>query len=268
MCIAGPVATFRDLVSAEFPTPRRTYREMIRDEQLRRVPQRAAAARSERAKAVAAEPGEQPGALGTADDHAARVLARHAVGSELPAAAAAKGGEQRRVFFGREAGRRDIGVEIILKEMVRRHLVLLAAFFVQPYPPALALGIVVVDVHVERGRDPGKAIDLRASEPKLSAPCLEPNRAAAAALRLWPRGRFAAFRNWPELIYLSTIRACLHSTCPLPPRASPRARPRSPPAADHSEYSGHCLARSPTGPSARAQPFAPGRLAKALRVQA
>jgi hypothetical protein len=62
------------------------------------------------------------------------------------------------------------------------------------------------------------------------------------------------------------LRAFPHSTCPLSPRTSPRARPRSPHAADHSEQSGDCLARSPAGPSARAEPFALGPLAKALQA--
>jgi hypothetical protein len=42
-----------------------------------------------RAEAVTAEPGEEPGLTGAADDHAARVLARHAIAGELLAAAAA-----------------------------------------------------------------------------------------------------------------------------------------------------------------------------------
>jgi hypothetical protein len=54
-----------------------------------------------------------------------------------------------------------VGVEIVLEQMVRRHLVLLAAFFVQPRPPALALRVIVLDVHVQRGRDPGEAVPNR-----------------------------------------------------------------------------------------------------------
>ncbi len=42
--------------------------------------------------------------------------------------------------------------------MVRRHLVALAAFLVQPHPPALALGVVVLDLHGDHGADPGEGV--------------------------------------------------------------------------------------------------------------
>jgi hypothetical protein len=38
----------------------------------------------------------------------------------------------------------DVFIEVMLEIMVRRHLVALAAFFVQAYPPALALRVVVL----------------------------------------------------------------------------------------------------------------------------
>ncbi len=53
---------------------------------------------------------------------------------------------------------------------MRRHLVLLAAFFVQAYPPALALRVVVVDVHVQRGRDPGEAVDQQRDQRAVAQP--------------------------------------------------------------------------------------------------
>jgi hypothetical protein len=64
----------------------------------------------------------------------ARVLARHALAGELLAAAAAQGGEQRRVLFASKACSRHIGVEILLEQVIRRHFVLLAAFLVQADP--------------------------------------------------------------------------------------------------------------------------------------
>jgi hypothetical protein len=41
---------------------------------------------------------------------------------------------------------------------VGRHLVLLAAFFVQAHPPAFSLRVVVFDGHVQRCRDAREAI--------------------------------------------------------------------------------------------------------------
>jgi hypothetical protein len=49
-----------------------------------------------------------------------------------------------------------IGVEIGFQGVVRRHFVPFAAFLVQADPPALALGIVVLDAHGDDGTDPGK----------------------------------------------------------------------------------------------------------------
>jgi hypothetical protein len=43
--------------------------------------------------------------------------------------------------------------------VVRRHFVLLAAFFVQPHPPAFALRIIVLDIHVQRRRDARERVD-------------------------------------------------------------------------------------------------------------
>jgi hypothetical protein len=43
--------------------------------------------------------------------------------------------------------------------MVDWHLVMLAAFLVQPQPPALALLIIVVNVHAHHGRDAREAVD-------------------------------------------------------------------------------------------------------------
>ena len=48
--------------------------------------------------------------------------------------------------------------------MVHRHLVVLAALLVQPEPPALALGEVVLDPHRKRRADPREAVDQDADE--------------------------------------------------------------------------------------------------------
>ena len=41
----------------------------------------------------------------------------------------------------------------MFEQMVRWHFVLLAAFLVQPHPQALALRIIILDVHMQRRRD-------------------------------------------------------------------------------------------------------------------
>jgi hypothetical protein len=92
------------------------------------------------------------------DDHAPRVLAAHAFLTELPAAAAAQSAEQGRRLVRADAGGGDVGVDIGFQQVVGRHLVLLAAFLVQPHPPAFALRVVVLDVYVQRSRDPGECI--------------------------------------------------------------------------------------------------------------
>ena len=50
----------------------------------------------------------------------------------------------------------DIGVEVGFQVVMRRHLMPLAAFLMQPDPPALALGVVVLDAHGDDGADAGK----------------------------------------------------------------------------------------------------------------
>src|SRR5271170_4848955 len=67
-------------------------------------------------------------------------------------------------------GGRDIGIKIVFEQMVRRHLVLLAAFLVKPHPPALALRVIVLDVHVQGGRDPGEAIYKESNQGAVAQP--------------------------------------------------------------------------------------------------
>ena len=69
------------------------------------------------------------------------------------------GAPQGRVFLGRDPGRGEIGVEIGLRLVVDRHGVVLAAFFLEPQPPALALLVVILDAHADDGRDAHKAVD-------------------------------------------------------------------------------------------------------------
>ena len=72
------------------------------------------------------------------------------------AGAAGGGAEEGALAVVADAGRLDIGVEIGFELVVRRHLMALAAFLVQPHPPALALGVVVLDAHGDDGADAGE----------------------------------------------------------------------------------------------------------------
>jgi hypothetical protein len=54
--------------------------------------------------------------------------------------------------------------------MMRRHLVALAAFLVQPDPPAFALGIEVFDTHVHHGTDAGEGEDHDADQRPIAQP--------------------------------------------------------------------------------------------------
>jgi Nucleotidyl transferase AbiEii toxin, Type IV TA system len=111
-----------------------------------------------RPKRVAAERGNDPGLARAPNDHAPRVLPAHSFVHELLAPAAAQGAEEGAGFVGSNAGGGDIGVDIGFEQMVGRHLVLLAAFFVQAHPPAFSLRVVVFDGHVQRCRDAREAI--------------------------------------------------------------------------------------------------------------
>ena len=69
-----------------------------------------------------------------------------------------------------DPGRLDVGVKVRLERVVHRHLVVLAALLVQPEPPALALGEVVLDPHPERRADPRKAVDQDADQRPIAQP--------------------------------------------------------------------------------------------------
>jgi hypothetical protein len=53
---------------------------------------------------------------------------------------------------------------------MRRHLVAFAAFLVEPHPPALARGIVIVDAHGDDGADAGEGISHDADEGAVAQP--------------------------------------------------------------------------------------------------
>ena len=69
-----------------------------------------------------------------------------------------------------DAGGIEIFVEELLELVVRRHVVALAAFLVQPQPPALAVGKIVLDLHPNDGADPRKAVDHDADQRAVAQP--------------------------------------------------------------------------------------------------
>jgi molybdate-binding protein len=69
-----------------------------------------------------------------------------------------------------DAGGGDIFVDEGLELVVRRHLMALAAFFVEPDPPALALGVVVLDAHGDDGADAGEGVGHDADERAVAQP--------------------------------------------------------------------------------------------------
>ncbi len=58
----------------------------------------------------------------------------------------------------------EVGVYVRLGVVVCRDFVALAAFFVQPKPPALPLGVVILDAHRDGGADAREAENHEADE--------------------------------------------------------------------------------------------------------
>ena len=58
-----------------------------------------------------------------------------------------------------ETGCVDIGVDKLLRFVMRRDLMILAAFFMEAVPGALADLVIVLDIHAGDRPDPGKAVD-------------------------------------------------------------------------------------------------------------
>jgi hypothetical protein len=83
---------------------------------------------------------------GAALDHAPGVNPAHRLFSQH-AGAAGGGAEQGSLAGVADAGRHDVGVEIGFKSVMRRHLVALAALLMQAHPPALAVGVIILDAH-------------------------------------------------------------------------------------------------------------------------
>jgi hypothetical protein len=57
-----------------------------------------------------------------------------------------------------DAGGLDVFVQKGFEVVVRRHLVVLAAFLVEAHPPALAIGKIILDPRGDDGADAGEGI--------------------------------------------------------------------------------------------------------------
>jgi hypothetical protein len=89
-----------------------------------------------------------PAFLGAPADHAPDVDAVHRQRRQR-AAVPIGGAEQGSALRAEQPGRMHVGVEIGFEIVMRRHLVDLAAFFVEAQPPALAVGEIILDAHAD-----------------------------------------------------------------------------------------------------------------------
>jgi hypothetical protein len=101
---------------------------------------------------VTAEPDLEASLGHAAADHLIRVDAMHRPVCQPPGSAGRRAEEGGLAVFA-DAGRVEIFIDELLELVMRRHLVALAAFLVQPHPPALAAGVVVLDPHGNYGAD-------------------------------------------------------------------------------------------------------------------
>lgn len=107
---------------------------------------------------VAASCGRETGGLGSAFDHPEHVIARQPVNGQfaLPIQSAEEWGLLLQQL---DTGRLDVRIEVLLRQMMGRHLVALAAFLVQSEPPSLALLVVILDSHLHRGAHAREAVN-------------------------------------------------------------------------------------------------------------
>jgi hypothetical protein len=94
----------------------------------------------------------------------------------LPGAAGG-GAEEASLAAVADTGRLYISVEIGFEIVMRRHLMALAAFLMQPHPPALAVGLVILDPHGDDRANAGEGGGHhgnqrgRAARPRLKCRC-------------------------------------------------------------------------------------------------
>ena len=91
-------------------------------------------------------------------DHPEHIHPAHPARAEL--ARPRQRAPQRGTFLGRDPGRVEIGLRLV----VDRHGVVFAALSMEPQPPALALLVVVLDAHAHDGGDAREAVDHHAQQ--------------------------------------------------------------------------------------------------------
>ena len=110
------------------------------------------------AEAVVGNAPLEAGCLGAALDDTEGVHPAHALGGEL-VGAAASGSEDGSFGMVLEAGRCDVGVEVLLGLVMAGDFMELPALFVEAQPAAFALGVVVLDEHSDRGGHPRETVE-------------------------------------------------------------------------------------------------------------
>jgi hypothetical protein len=91
-------------------------------------------------------------------DDAVGVLLEEGIDCQLASLAAA-GAEEIAVDVISDAGGLDVVLEILIQIMMAGNVVLLTAFFMQPYPTAASLNKIVANLHLNDGADACEAVD-------------------------------------------------------------------------------------------------------------
>jgi hypothetical protein len=116
-----------------------------------------------RAEHVAAKLAFQSGFGRAAADHLVCVDAVHRPVGKDPGSAGRRA-EEGGLAAVPDARRIEIFIKELLELVMGRHLVALAAFLIEPQPPALPVGEVVLDLHRDDRADAGKAVDHHADQ--------------------------------------------------------------------------------------------------------
>src|SRR3954469_23480275 len=104
------------------------------------------------AENMAAELLLEPSLGGASADHPIGVDAVHRLTGQ-GAGSAARGAEEGAFTVVTDAGSHEIFVDKGFGLVMRRHFMVLAAFLVQPHPPAFAVRIIVMDPHCDNRAD-------------------------------------------------------------------------------------------------------------------
>src|ERR1039458_9260072 len=193
----------RDLIASTIIKPRGARRLMrghlLRDFELPAIFQ--IRGNSRRTERVVADLRRDAGARSAAPDHEIRLRLAHAPAGELPSPALRRL-EEGSLLAGTDPGGFDVGREVFLQVVVRRHLVALAALLMQAHPPAPALRIIIFHVHADRGAHARERVDHEGDQ-----------RAIPEADN---RGRVHAVQELPRLVGRQDRRLALLGAEPRP----------------------------------------------------